>query len=71
MKRINAILGSGAENNPEMEPINHYWDQVIESHPELAVDHQIRSIGIDEETTGLIIDFIINIISLMFLNFNL
>ena len=58
MKRINAILGSGAESNPEMGPIDDYWDQVIQSHPELAVDHQMRSIGIDEETTGLIIDFI-------------
>ena len=58
MKRINAILGSGAESNPEMGPIDDYWAQVIESYPELAVDHQMRSIGIDEETTGLIIDFI-------------
>ena len=38
MKRINAILGSGAESNPEMGPIDDYWDQVIQSHPELAVD---------------------------------
>ena len=52
MKRINAILGSGAESNPEMGPIDDYWAQVIESYPELAEDHQMRSIGIDEETTG-------------------
>ena len=58
MKRINAILGGGALKNPDTKPIDNYWNRVIESKPELAVAHQIRSIGIDEETTGLIIDFI-------------
>ena len=58
MKRINAILGGGALKNPDTKLIDDYWNRVIESKPELAVDHQMRSIGIDEETTGLIIDFI-------------
>ena len=58
MKRTNAILGGGALKYPETGPIDDYWNQAIASKPELAVDHQIRSIGIDEETTVLIIDFI-------------
>ena len=58
MKRINAILGGGAEKTPDTGPIDEYWIEVIESNHELDVDHQIRSIGIDEETTGMIIDFI-------------
>ena len=58
MNRTNAILGGGALKNPETGPIDDYWNQAIASKPELAVDHQIRSIGIDEETTILIIDFI-------------
>jgi hypothetical protein len=58
MKRINAIFGSGAESNLEMGIIDDYWAEVIELCFELVVEHQMRLIGIDEEITGLIIDFI-------------
>ena len=58
MNRIFAITGTGAEKNPNVEPIDIFWSKAIEKIPSIAKDHQIRSIGIDEETTGLIIDFI-------------
>ena len=58
MNRIFAITGTGAEKNPDVGPIDIFWNKAIEEIPSIAKDHQIRSIGIDEETTGLIIDFI-------------
>ena len=58
MNRVFAITGTGAEKNPDVGPIDIFWNKAIEEIPSIAKDHQIRSIGIDEETTGLIIDFI-------------
>ncbi len=58
MKRDIAIAGDGPEQNPDVELLDAFWQQAIKAVPEIARDHQVRSIGIDEETTDLIIEFI-------------
>ena len=58
MKRDIAIAGDGPEQNPDSELLDSLWQQAINAVPEIARDHQVRSIGIDEETTDLIIEFI-------------
>ena len=58
MNRVFAITGNGAEKNPDQGPIDDFWNQAVNFMPTLSGDHQVRSIGIDEETTGLIINFI-------------
>ena len=58
MNRVFAITGNGAEKNPDQGPIDDFWNQAVNFLPTLSGDHQVRSIGIDEETTGLIINFI-------------
>ena len=49
MNRIFAISGNGAENNPDQQPIDDFWNEAIDYMPALRGDHQVRSIGIDEE----------------------
>ena len=58
MKRHLVIADDGPEQNPDVELLDAFWQQAIKAVPEIARDHQVRSIGIDEETTDLIIDFI-------------
>ena len=58
MKRRIAIAGDGPEQNPDVDLLDAFWQQAIKAVPEIARDHQVRSIGIDEETTDLIIEFI-------------
>ena len=58
MKRHIVIADAGPEQNPDVELLDAFWQQAIQAVPEIARDHQVRSIGIDEETTDLIIDFI-------------
>ena len=58
MKRHIIIAGDGPEKNPDSELLDSFWQQAINAVPEIARDHQVRSIGIDEETTDLIIKFI-------------
>ena len=58
MKRHIIIADDGPEQNPDSELLDSFWQQAINAVPEIARDHQVRSIGIDEETTDLIIEFI-------------
>ena len=58
MKRHLVIADDGPEQNPDVELLDAFWQQAIKAVPEIARDHQVRSIGIDEETTDLIIEFI-------------
>ena len=58
MKRHKVIADDGPEQNPDVELLDAFWQQAIKAVPEIARDHQVRSIGIDEETTDLIIEFI-------------
>jgi len=58
MKRHLVIADYGPEQNPDVELLDAFWQQAIMAVPEIARDHQVRSIGIDEETTDLIIEFI-------------
>ena len=58
MKRRIAIAGDGPEQNPDVDLLDAFWQQAIKAVPDIARDHQVRSIGIDEETTDLIIEFI-------------
>ena len=58
MKRHLVIADDGPEQNPDVELLGAFWQQAIKAVPEIARDHQVRSIGIDEETTDLIIQFI-------------
>ena len=58
MKRQIVIADDGPEQNPDSELLDTFWQQAINAVPEIARDHQVRSIGIDEETTDLIIEFI-------------
>jgi len=58
MKRQIVITDDGPEQNPDSELLDAFWQQAINAVPEIARDHQVRSIGIDEETTDLIIEFI-------------
>ncbi|MBP01898.1 MAG: hypothetical protein CMM25_03685 [Rhodospirillaceae bacterium] len=58
MNRAICIAGDGPEKNPDSALLDTFWCNALEAKPNLPADHQVRSIGIDEETTGLILEFI-------------
>jgi len=51
------IIGEGPAL-PDDAALDAFWTKAKAAAPDLADDHQVRSIGIDEETTGLILAFI-------------
>lgn len=58
MNRTYAIVGPGSELSPNIESIDAFWGKAIAHNPELARDHQVRWIGLDEKTTLQIVNFI-------------
>ena len=51
------VIGEGPAL-PDDATLDAFWAKAKAAVPNLADDHQVRSIGIDEETTVLIMDFI-------------
>ncbi len=43
---------------PDHGALDRFWDAARAAVPGLGDDHQVRSLGIDEETTGVILGFI-------------
>ena len=58
MKRTYAIVGSGNDIVNDDRAIDTFMEEAIAQNPALARDHQVRWIGLDEETTVQIIEFI-------------
>ncbi|MBT3992960.1 MAG: hypothetical protein HOF02_02805 [Gammaproteobacteria bacterium] len=58
MIRSIVIDREGPEKNLDHDLIDIFFEKAVNYDSKLRRDHQIRCIGIDEETTGLILDFI-------------
>jgi uncharacterized protein YhfF len=52
------ILIADGPAMPDTDVLDAFWADATAAHPELEGDHQVRSIGIDAETTELILDFV-------------
>ncbi|MFK7828589.1 MAG: ASCH domain-containing protein [Congregibacter sp.] len=52
------ILIADGPNQPEEGQLDAFWSEAVAAHPDLEREHQVRSIGIDAETTELILDFV-------------
>lgn len=57
MTRHIAIVGDGPAQ-PDHAALDRFWAEAKLAVPGLGENHQVRSLGIDEETTGLILEFI-------------
>lgn len=51
------VIGDGPAL-PDNAALDTFWEDARSAEADLGEDHQVRSLGIDEETTGLILDFI-------------
>ena len=58
MKRSVVIDRDGPEKNLDHDLIDVFFNKAVSYDSTLSRHHQIRCIGIDEETTGLILNFI-------------
>ena len=53
-----SILIADGPAIPDDATLDAFWSAAREACPDLAESHQVRSIGIDAETTDMIIDFV-------------
>ena len=58
IQRSYAIVGPKLKIAPDIEAIDMFWAKAVAQNPSLERDHQVRWIGLDEETTAQIIRFI-------------
>jgi len=58
IQRSYAIVGPELKVAPDIDAIDEFWATAIRQNPLLERDHQVRWIGLDEETTAQIIRFI-------------
>jgi hypothetical protein len=58
IQRSYAIVGPELKVAPDIDAIDEFWAAAIRQNPSLERDHQVRWIGLDEETTAQIIRFI-------------
>ena len=52
------ILVADGPAQPDATALDALWEQAVAAGPSLAGEHQVRSLGIDHETTETIFDFI-------------
>ena len=52
------ILVADGPAQPEPAALDAFWEAAVAADPTLAGHHQVRSLGIDAETTEAILDFI-------------
>jgi len=58
IQRTYSIVGPKSQVAPNIDAIDAFWAKAIAENPSLQRDHQVRWIGLDEETTAQIISFI-------------
>jgi|TARA_B110000261_G_scaffold56555_1_gene66733 uncharacterized protein YhfF len=58
VNRTYAIVGPKIEVSPNVKAIDTFWSSAVADNPALNQDHQVRWIGLDEETTLQIVEYI-------------
>lgn len=53
-----SILIADGPAIPDDAELDVFWSAACNVHPDLAGTHEVRSIGIDAETTRMILDFV-------------
>ena len=53
-----SILIADGPAQPDLKALDIFWAQALSAHPDLEGDYQVRSLGIDAETTDQIFGYI-------------